>query len=61
MSLKMPEQTVLTVPGFSIIRNIAIITFIIVTVMILEFLSTARFVHPGALLPFYLYLTRVAA
>ena len=33
------------------------IIIIIVIVIILEFLS-ARFVHPGALLPFYLFLTR---
>ena len=34
------------------------IVIIVTTVIILEFLS-ARFVHPGALLPFYLFLTRV--
>ena len=36
------------------------IIIIIVNVVILKFLS-ARFVHPDALLPFYLFLTRVRA
>ena len=44
-------------PGFSVCRNIVIITIIIIAiVIILEFLS-ARFVSPGALLPFYLFFT----
>ena len=54
--LKMPEYTVQTMPGFSICCDIVIIynIIIIVTNVILECLSS-QFVHPGALLPFYLF------
>ena len=63
MSLKMPEWTVpdnarvLSIPGYSY-NNIIIIIIIIITNVMLEFLS-ARFIHPVALLPFYLFLTQV--
>ena len=45
---------VLNMPRYSYKKIIIIIT----NVVKLEFFS-ARFVHPGALLPFYLFLTRV--
>ena len=45
---------VLNMPWYSYINIIIIVT----NVVILEFLS-AGFVHPGALLPFCLFLTRV--
>ena len=44
-------------PGFSICRDIVIATLfiIIVTNVIMLGFLTARFVHPGALLPFYFF------
>ena len=45
---------VLIMPRYSYNNIIIIVT----NVIILEFFS-ARFVHPGALLPFYLFSTRV--
>ena len=57
----MSEKTLLTMPGFSICHDIVIkiIVIIIATnVIVLEFLS-AQSIHPGALLPYYLFLTRV--
>ena len=60
----MPEWTVpdnarvLSIPGYSYNNIIIIIIIIIITNVMLEFLS-ARFIHPVALLPFYLSLTGV--
>ena len=48
--LTLPEQTVLTMPGFSICRDIVIhnnINIIVINDIVLEFLS-ARFIHPVA-------------
>ena len=54
--LKMSQYTVLTMPELS--PRYSSMNIIIVTFIILEFLS-AGFAHPGARLPFYLFLTRL--
>ena len=52
----MSEKTLLTMPGFLICHHIVIkiIVIIIATNVVLEFLS-AQCIHPGALLPYYLF------
>ena len=62
MSLNMPKNAWKNCSNYARVLNMPWCRYnsiiIIVTGIILEFLS-ARFVHLGALLPFYLFLTRV--
>ena len=57
----MPENARINCSDYARVLNMLQYSYnniIVTNVVILEFLS-ALFVHPGALLPFYLFLTRV--
>ena len=57
----MPENARINCSDYARVLNMPQYSYnniIVTNVAILEFLS-ARFVHPGALLPFYLFLTQV--
>ena len=62
MSPNMPKKAWIDWSGYARVLNIPQHSYnyiiIATSVIILEFLSS-RFVHPGAMLPFYMFLTRV--
>ena len=51
-----PKKIALTIPGFSICRDIVLATWYFETSAITLELLSALFVHPRALLPFYIFL-----
>ena len=54
--LIMPKKIALTIPEFSICRDIVLATWYFETSAITLELLSALFVHPGALLSFYIFL-----
>ena len=58
--LQMLEETVPTMPGFSICRDIVTITLSLLKLILFVMLKFfARSIHPGRLLSFYLFLALV--